>query len=107
MRGLLAIVSILKARRRAVRFGLQRAVLCAVPMANFAACGGYGVWWRKRACLVVSWDGGVHAGGRQGLKVVGLSGNNTCTVVRVGMVDSGAGTTFPAVPVSVFELGLV
>src|SRR4051812_1404372 len=98
VRGLLAIVSSLKARRSVVVFGLDRAVLCAGPTAIFAACGGYGVWSRKRACLVVSWDGGVHASGRQGLEEFGLSGNIACTVVRVGMVDNDAGTAFPAVP---------
>ena len=36
-----------------------------------------------------------------------VDGNGACTVVHVGMVDSGAGTAFLAVLVSVFELGLV
>ena len=92
----------LNASLGAVAIGRERAVLCEAEAANSAACGGYGVRARKRSCLVVSWDGGVHAGGQQGLEVVGLSGNGACTMVRVGM-----GTAFLVVLVSVFELGLV
>ena len=82
-------------------------MLCKAEAANFAACGGYWVRAMKRSCLVVSWDGGVHAGGRRGLEVVGLPGNGACSTVRVGMVDSGTGAAFLAVLVAVFELGLV
>ena len=36
-----------------------------------------------------------------------MNGNDACSAARVGMVDSGAGTAFLAVLVSVLELGLV
>ena len=97
----------LNARVGAVANGRERAVLCEAEAANSAASGGYGVQVVKWACLVVSWDNGVHAGGRRGLEVVGLSGNGACSAVHIGMVDSGAGTAFLAVLVVVFELGLV
>ena len=82
-------------------------MLCEAEAANSAASGGYGVRAVKQACLVVSWDGGVYAGGRRGLEVVGLRGNGACSAVHVGMVDSGTGAAFLAVLVVVFELGLV
>jgi hypothetical protein len=61
----------------------------------------------KWACLAVSWDGGVHAGGRQGLEVFGLRGNGACSAVRVGMVDNDAGAAFLAVLVAFCEAWLV
>ena len=87
--------------------GRAHAVLCEAEAANSAASGGYGVRAVKRTCLVVSWDGGVHAGGRRGLEVVGWRGNGACSAVRVGMVDSSAGAAFLVVLVAIFELGLV
>ena len=74
---------------------------------KYAASGGYGARAVKWACLVVSWDDGVQAGGRRGLEVVGLRGNGACSAACVGMVDSGTGVAFLAVLCVVFELGLV
>ena len=79
-------------------------MLCAAEAANSAASGGYGVRAVKWACRAFSWDGGVHAGGRRGLEVVGLRGNGACSAARVGMVDSGTGA---AVLEVVCEAGLV
>ena len=87
--------------------GRERSVLCEAEAANSAASGGYGVRAVKWACLAVSWDAGVHAGGRRGTEVVGLRGSGAFSAVRVGMVDSGAGTLFLVVLVAVCELGLV
>src|SRR3954470_364148 len=103
----MAMIWNLNASLGAVAIGRKRAVLYEPEAANSAASGGYGVRAMKRTCLVVSWDSGVHAGGRQGLEVVGLRGNDACSMVRVGMVDNGMGAAFLAVLVIVSELGLV
>ena len=97
----------LNARVGALANGRERAMLCEAEAANSTASGGYGVRAVKRTCLVVSWDGGLHAGGRRGLEVVGLHGNGACSAAHVSMVDSGTGAAFLAVLVAVYEEGLV
>ena len=46
------------ARVGAVRFGLERAMLCATEAASSTAIGGCASWGGERGCLAVSWVGG-------------------------------------------------
>src|SRR3954469_2755930 len=95
------------ARVGAVPNGPEHSMLCEAEAASSTASGGYGARAVKWACLVVSWDGGEHAGGRRGIEVVVLRGNGACSAVHVSMVDSGMGAVFLAVLVAVCGAGLV
>src|SRR3954469_22860765 len=95
------------ARVGAVPNGPEHSMLCEAEAASSTASGGYGARAVKWASLAVSWDGGEHVGGRRGLKVVGLRGNGACSAAHVGMVDSGTGVAFLAVPAVICEAGLV
>ena len=55
---LLAMLNDMIARHGAVRFGLERAALCAAEAASLTAGGGCMARGGKRGCLAVSWVGG-------------------------------------------------
>ena len=69
MRGLLAVLSGLKARQGAVAFGWERAVLCMAEAVFDAAYGGYGSGGGEQACLRGCWAV-AHASGRGSARYV-------------------------------------
>ena len=68
--GLLAMLYSFNAHVGAVRFGLERAVLCAAEAASSTAGGGCMARGGKRGCLAVSWVGGDHVCTRRGRRAV-------------------------------------
>src|SRR3954468_12300241 len=90
----------------AVRFVLERAMLCAAEAASSMASGGCAAWGGERGCLVVSWDGGDHVCTRRGRRVVCGSRSSVALWRMLGMVDRGTGAAFLGALVGVFEAGL-
>ena len=95
------------ARVGAVRFGLERAMLCAAEAASSTASGGCEAWGGKRGCLAVSWDGGDRVFMRQGWHAVCGIRSRVALWRMLGMVDRGTGAAFLGALVGVFEAGLV
>ena len=107
MRCLLAMLNDMVSRHRAVRFGLERAMLCAAEAASSTASGGCAAWGGERGCLAVSWVGGDHVCTRRGRRAVCGLRSRVALWRMLDTVGRGTGAVFLGAVFDVFEAGLV
>src|SRR3954465_1463105 len=75
----------------AVRFGLERAMLCTAEAASSTASGGCAAWGGERGCLAGSWVGGDHVCTRRGRHTVYGRRSSVALWRMLGMVAGELG----------------
>src|SRR3954465_4803509 len=86
------------ARVGAVRFGLERAMLCVAEAASSTASGGYAAWGGERGCLAVSWVSGDHVCTRRGRRAVCGRRSSVALWRMLGTVAGELGTVYACGP---------